>query len=540
MSVDSSSWKKYPVAARETAFDYDSAVSRITQWANGDEKKYSSAFLFRNPNVEAHSPDAYRLPVIDIAEGGKPVLIPRAVFSAATILSGAHGGLEDVTTDDDRLELKAVVSDIYDMLREDYGDPRVVPPWLRGGNDPDQVQASVEEDMDFSDALLASVNSSGWASLPIADEDRQWTSADATGRVFAWADGNWRKYRRAFLWFDATKPELKGSYKLPIADVIDGELTIVPRAVNAVAAVLAGARGGVNIPDADMDRVEGIVKRIQARMHSGNSIEAATSWDAPSEDVFLPPIVNGPTPITITADGRLYGHAWLWNKCHQGIQSQCVMAPRSSSNYKYFLNGQVLTASGKQVRVGKITMGTGHAGPRTGWVPAADHYDNTGTQAAWVTITEDQYGGMMAGIATPMMSEEDIAVLRTSPISGDWRRTETGMELVAALAVNTPGFPIVASVNGEISTILAAGMVEACGDGEHTEVEACDECIEAGGCDTFLQAGNACSSCTTVEASTTAEACAIDRVNALDERIARLKQRGRGRIYEKIVKVGVK
>ena len=551
MTVNNTSWKGMPVAPRETAFDFDDAVARMLEWAGGNAKKFATGFLWHDPKAEAGSADAYRLPIADVA-GNRLVLIPRAVFSAATILSGAHGGLEDVTTEDERLELKGVVTDIYDMLREEYRDPRVKPPWLRGGNERSEVTASFEED--YLDALIASVNSSGWGSMPVAGDDRPWNSGQAKARLWEWADGNFAKYRRGFLWWDAAAPDLKGSYRLPIADVIDGQLTIVPHAVNAVAAVLGGARGGVDIPDADMDSVQRVVNRIQGRIRGPEDVQACGScddeeevvdevfgcgecegsdcklqggdmetcgscvdkrklksieaaWIAPPAEVFQPPRVDGPTPLTVTADGRVYGHAWLWNKCHAGIQNQCVMAPRNRSGYKYFLNGQVLTADGSMVRVGKITMGTGHAGPRSGWQPAAAHYDNTGTQAAYVTITEDQWGGMMAGIAAPGMDEEQLAKLRVSPVSGDWRRVGDGpLELVAALAVNTPGFPIVASLEGsdQVDTIIAAGV------------------IMPDGTELHVVEGNA------VESAMTA------KVDELDDRITALMQKQRGRILKRL------
>lgn len=558
MAINSAAWKSFPVAPRETPYDYDDAVARMLEWANGDTKKFAKGFLWTDPDADPGSPDAYRLPIVDVA-ANRLVLIPRAVFSAATILSGAHGGLEDVTTEDERLELKSVVTDIYEMLREEYRDPRVKPPWLRGGNEESQVTAAMEED--YLDVLIASVNSAGWASMPVADDDRAWNSDQARARVWKWADGNFAKFRRAFLWWDGSAPDKKGSYKLPIADVIDGQLTIVPHAVNAVAAVLGGARGGVNIPDADMDGVEAVVNRIQARIRGaedsvracgtcdgdeededpitgcedcegtdcllkGDDITACgdcgekrklraieAAWIAPPSEVFKPPRVNGPTPLTITADGRIYGHAWLWNKCHAGIQNECVMAPRSRSKYKYFHNGQVLTADGQMVKVGKITMGTGHAGPRSGWRPAAEHYDNTGTQAAYVTVTEDEFGGMLAGIPAPGITEEQLAILRASPISGDWRRVESGpLELVAALAVNTPGFPIVASLeNGEIECIQAAGVLMPDG----TELHKIDE------------------------DPTVVESALIARVDELDERITALMQKRRGRILDKLKNRGM-
>ncbi len=44
----------------------------------------------------------------------------------------------------------------------------------------------------------------------------------------------------------------------------------------------------------------------------------------------------------------------------------------------------------------------------------------------------------------------------TSP-SGDWRPIGRGLELVAALAVNQPGFPIARVAHGRVSALTAAG-----------------------------------------------------------------------------------
>jgi hypothetical protein len=54
--------------------------------------------------------------------------------------------------------------------------------------------------------------------------------------------------------------------KLPIADVIDGRLGAVPRAVMAAAQVLEGARGGVRLPDMDVAAVKRSVGRYYEKM----------------------------------------------------------------------------------------------------------------------------------------------------------------------------------------------------------------------------------------------------------------------------------
>ena len=113
--------------------------------------------------------------------------------------------------------------------------------------------------------------------LPLAERDRAWDSSAALSRVRTFTDSTEtpsRSYRRAFLWFDSNAPENFGSYKLPIADVINGRLTAVPRGVFAANAALAGARGGVDIPDSDRPRVQANVDRYLRKIEDEQPLES--------------------------------------------------------------------------------------------------------------------------------------------------------------------------------------------------------------------------------------------------------------------------
>jgi hypothetical protein len=95
--------------------------------------------------------------------------------------------------------------------------------------------------------------------LPLADREREWDSSAAEKRVRRWAkaqEGPNERYRSAFAWYDADKKDNFGSYKLPIADVVGGKLSAIPRAVIAAAAVMQGSRGGMDLPASDVDRVK--------------------------------------------------------------------------------------------------------------------------------------------------------------------------------------------------------------------------------------------------------------------------------------------
>jgi hypothetical protein len=220
------------------------------------------------------------------------------------------------------------------------------------------------------------------------------------------------------------------------------------------------------------------------------SLTAAAAGLAPLKppaEWFADPEFEALTPLTITDDGRISGHAWQWESCHLSFDQRCVTAPHSETNYGFFLFGELECEDGERLNVGKITYDTGHAGVRLSRMDAVKHYDNTGTVAAHVQFGEDQFGGWFAGALCPDMPEEDIRILRASQISGDWRGIDGNLELVALLAVNLGGFPVprgAAAANGdevEPLALVAAGVVT---DGRIAEIQRlAAEVVETGEAD---------------------------------------------------------
>ena len=178
---------------------------------------------------------------------------------------------------------------------------------------------------------------------------------------------------------------------------------------------------------------------------------------------FSDPMFTAPTPLTITRDGRVFGHLATWGTCHIGLSGQCVTPPQSRTGYAYFRTGEVLTESGDPVAVGHITLGTGHAEAALAAGPAVEHYDHTGTVVADVAAGEDEYGIWIAGRLRSDLPAAVVDTLRAAALSGDWRRIGGSMELVAALAVNVPGFPIprikTAVRNRRQTALVASGIV---------------------------------------------------------------------------------
>lgn len=215
--------------------------------------------------------------------------------------------------------------------------------------------------------------------------------------------------------------------------------------------------------DENGDSGEKMARSGDAYPLSRDSLTAAAIPTAPPEAWFKAPALTGPTALVVEDDGRVYGHIAAWGTCHIGQIGKCVEPPTSPSNYAYFRTGALQTAEGTSVAVGHLTMGTGHAGPRDSANAAAEHYDNTGTVFADVAAGEDAYGIWVAGSLRPGITAEQVRVARSAPISGDWRTIRGSLELVGALAVNVPGFPVPRPqgllASGEVKSLQASGVV---------------------------------------------------------------------------------
>lgn len=196
-------------------------------------------------------------------------------------------------------------------------------------------------------------------------------------------------------------------------------------------------------------------------------VAAATTEFSPrvyDHRLFENPKLSGPTAPTMGEDGRIYGHLACFGECHRSIQTECVLAPRSRTNYAHFhTSPAVRLDTGEFLPVGRLTVGTGHAPSSASPRVAAAHYDNTGSCFALVRVGEDEHGIWFSGVTAPWATPEQIEMGLSSPLSGDWRDFGQGLELVAALAVNTPGFAIAQGRSDEqgrpVSLVASLGPV---------------------------------------------------------------------------------
>lgn len=119
------------------------------------------------------------------------------------------------------------------------------------------------------EAVITSFSATAYGDLPVADEGYPWDSDKAIGRIKKLtksSDTPNTTYKEAFMWFDADNIDNFTAYKLPFADVIDGKLKAVPKALSAVVGAINGSRGGVKIPKNDESKIKRNINKYYAKM----------------------------------------------------------------------------------------------------------------------------------------------------------------------------------------------------------------------------------------------------------------------------------
>lgn len=354
-------------------------------------------------------------------------------------------------------------------------------------------------------ALTAAVRSKGWDTMPLAGRDAAWDGNAAAGRLAEHCtDGDTMDmgcYAAGFLYQDSEgDPENKGTYGFGIVDIDGDEMQIVPKAVFTVASVLEGGMGGTKIPEADQNAMRGVVETLYERMaEEFDDPEIAVPWEAAirrkkncsAEERyaaltaasqtypaawFEQPNLDQVTPITVTEDGRVFGHVATHDTCHIGHRDVCMTAPVDlTGEYPHFNRYIFETEPGQYVHVGRLTVGHGqyanrcaccrgnddHCCNHVSAAAAMAHHDQL-TTVAWVRAFEDQANNaiVITGVVEPNASVEDLQALGRRRVSGDWRDVGGGLSLVEVLVLSRekPGFPLprARQVAGRMASLTAA------------------------------------------------------------------------------------
>lgn len=220
------------------------------------------------------------------------------------------------------------------------------------------------------------------------------------------------------IWF----PHISISYGAePPASLITGDMITLDRLVVAWGADQHVVATGDVAPD------DGMTAAV------GGQVFAASD--------FVPPKFDGPTPLTLTPDGRVYGHLRPAGACHLDFKNKCVNPQGSPSGYKRFHVHGARLEDGSVMPVGAITLGPGHVS-RGNLVASRQHYADVSTMAAKVRAGDDKYGTWIAGRVLDSVSDHADDLL-LSPLSGHWEPDPDqggALEMIAAHVVVTPGF----------------------------------------------------------------------------------------------------
>lgn len=262
-----------------------------------------------------------------------------------------------------------------------------------------------------------------------------------------------------------------GSYPIPDKDHLHKAIQAFGRAPESKRSALKrhirrrAKALGVDVSDsAIFASAASDVERVQylSEVDPLNSVAlvAASFPIKPPREWFEDPKLTQKTPLTVTADGRVFGHIAPWDARHVGLPGH-VRPPRSRSGYQFFNKGLLQTAEGTDVTVGQLTLAGGHAPLHADASRAIEHYDDTRSAVADIHVGEDVHGIWAAGAVRPDVDDVRLRALRASVPSGDWRPINGTLELIAACCVNSGGFPVaraaIAASSGEVLALVASG-----------------------------------------------------------------------------------
>lgn len=176
--------------------------------------------------------------------------------------------------------------------------------------------------------------------------------------------------------------------------------------------------------------------------HEISEIAACAGPTAPPPEFFEDP--NLPELqrfVTITADGRVFGHISAWDECHIGILGRCVTIAEIDRDLSYGAPGYVVCADGSQVLGTRpLPIKGGHATKGLPYMMAMSHYDDPASGIADYLCGWDDHGMWFSGALRPDVTEEQLRILRASGVSLDARERDGALRYLGMCSVNTPAF----------------------------------------------------------------------------------------------------
>jgi hypothetical protein len=407
--------------------------------------------------AEAPEPE----PVVAAAEDEPPVLARARALVRAMLAGPPQDTLDESDTPDTPADTSAPTSAVLALLA--VGDEPV-----QGADDGQVLHVTLGyfgKAADLTDAQRAAL-------VRVAEQIAEQVPGEITAKVSGW--GVLGSDDAAVLFVEA--PEIAVARQVAEADPDLGPLLAAPDqhphfvphttiAYGADPQTIAEGRAESLV----YDRVAALIAedRVEVPLGAPPEIEADDEMEAvvaaiptlPPAAWFTQPTFTGPTPITVTDDGRVYGHIATWGTCHRGRLGTCVTPPKSPSAYSHFLLGATRCADGTVVPTGPLTLHGNHADLHHDHRTAQRHYEDTSVAAADVTVGEDDWGIWCAGALRPGVKPSLVRALRAAPPSGDWRPIGGRLDLIAIHGVNPPGFPVPRyRVEGGQRVALVAGI----------------------------------------------------------------------------------
>lgn len=170
----------------------------------------------------------------------------------------------------------------------------------------------------------------------------------------------------------------------------------------------------------------------------------------------------------------------------------CIKPPKGSpTSYEYAHVGETITADGDSIKTAVIAGGIPHPDNNAPADLVPNIYANTGHQVMRVRYGQDDNGLWFAGALFPNLAEHEVATIRASALSGDWRwqtqfrkDNEGAYDFSGAIMVNIPGYRVETDglLAGRSETIMASSKpIEETMSDKHEPIIATSEESTCGG-----------------------------------------------------------
>lgn len=199
---------------------------------------------------------------------------------------------------------------------------------------------------------------------------------------------------------------------------------------------------------------------------SMTAVQVRTEWPLYPPTGWFDEIPDWFTPgdkLTVQTDGhdagRVAGTVAPRGQCLLDGGTECWSAPFSPTGYAAAHQGDTLTAEGSIIHTANIGGGVNHARMSANFRGAVEHYQHTASQLMRVRYHDLDSHIVALGALWPDVTEHDLAVVRASALSGDWRwRPElNSTDMTGACLVNTPGFPLMTRRVAALGEIVVGG-----------------------------------------------------------------------------------